>query len=625
MLYRTKKYLRKSAFYTVSIALTAIFYIEAAHRRILPAVFEYYTGEVVRKNTRPFFFEVKAPSLFFSIHDLLDILTREKGYMGGRKLLREILQSVQQWQLQAQEIQKFLSRDTSLKLWLGDPKGRFADVYKYEFLSQLENYGAVQAVRILDSQGGILYSAKNFESEKLKELKGEGVSAHGFRTAVEVDGKLLGMVEIIWNRASVILMASANRAGYQVFLLNESNHLVGTRPRGEVLSKFFFREGTNLRYRGVLHGRQDGYRKLAELIDGFYVVVVYEAVAWYYYFYYLIIYIALLFLGYLFYRQAMRLKDLWLTKRVFQEKAYLEEGLRQAIQINQEALRLVGESMLQMQKRQTQSLEFLAKFQSDFLAFLRSSYRSRPVEKTISVGKESKEPVVLEKENAELSAIKVVREIDLPFPNSTSTETGEISQDFKNESDREIHFPELSDEPDKELFADLPSDLTFGELSEPVSLTSEQSREIVDEFNKSLDDLPNLWLELQENLETGGLELVKGSLMTLHSEEDDFTLLSIDSQFLNEELTKPSTRPKQEEQEEREHLEPASFFFEDEDLENLSLEQILQTSDNKKEDVFFDYNLPLEMLTYEKKRKPLVLQEEIKRKGSLGIVANGQE
>ena len=175
MLYRSKKRLIQTIKYVVSIALTLFMYVVSAHKMWLPAIFEQYTGEMVRAKTigvysKMHFLQtidkedegsllVESGSQPLTKWDILDIITRQSDYL----FVSDVLRTYRNKPTDMKKIEKNVfnvSTHTGLIEWLQNDKGKYAEIFKYEFLRYLETFPNFKDITILNDQGEIIYSSK---------------------------------------------------------------------------------------------------------------------------------------------------------------------------------------------------------------------------------------------------------------------------------------------------------------------------------------------------------------------------------------------------------------------------------------------------------------------------------
>lgn len=574
-----------------------VLYIELAHQNLLPAVFEYYTGEWVRQNTESWFFEPKSKGKvgFFHFYDILDSLTRETGYLGARALLEEA-QKIEQnlvYMAPLKEIIAWVSSDNSLITFLRKPKDRFAEVYQWDFVSRLQDYPLIDSFCIRDKNKKILYKSKNFDEKKTELLAKNELNSVGYLAEVRTEEGFLGTLEILWNKGFLAQMAFSNQAGYQSFFVKSDGTLIGPSNFPKEFGRLFLAKNGQNFYKGPYRGVYQDFRVVAGPVGEFYLVIYYKKAPWYYYLFYFLTLLTSVILAYLTYRYLSQVIVEWKKKQSKERQNWLELDLQKAFEINRTAIELAGESISEMKNLQSKTVELVSSIYQVIPKMPREVKVISPkVENQPQVLAPS--PRILTNEEPENFSIEVIKELDLPLLESVVHEDSPSPKEEDLTEEMDLSHEDWGDV-DEFL-------LEMDDLKEPNPVKVDEAQEIVDEFKEN-DKFPlQPFLQLRENLDTKGLEIVWENFMSIYPSEEDFILLSVDGPLVEEVMSLAKDKEKVE------LALTENILFEDEELENPSLD--FGEMKKHKEKVFLEYHLPYEMVPLEVKKNPLILQEE---------------
>ncbi|MES0489623.1 MAG: hypothetical protein ABUK01_06515 [Leptospirales bacterium] len=300
MRYRTKKYLKKTLYYSLFTIITSLSYFIAAHKKILPALMEFYTGEAIREATQPLYnyyaivfedSEIEVEESRRNMHDYLDIITRESSYLYGKDLLQA---KAAEADLSGpfQKEAHVLATHPGLMQWLKNTRGKYAEVFQYEFLRYVKNVDIVKNLTVMDNSGKVLYPDKTKDFEGAIPEKDFTIEDSRFFIKVKSQDVLLGYIS-----------AEMDRFGYKLDHFNVPQPAYGITAlfvdsKGKVLNRDKFigysvewiRDGY---YTGPMGGRKGEARILSQKIGNHNLVFIYEARHWLFYLFKLLFIIAL--------------------------------------------------------------------------------------------------------------------------------------------------------------------------------------------------------------------------------------------------------------------------------------------------------------------------------------------
>jgi hypothetical protein len=171
MRYKTKKYIKKSVLYVFNAAVITLLYVIAAHKLYLPALFEFYTGDVVRKNTLVYYEKYSglfgaqssgAETAAFDYMNLVDYLAREPDYLYINDILNTIesgsnaIRSAISKEIKDDVIS--ISTHPALVEWLKNPESPYASVYQYEAIRFIDGVASVHDYVIFAKDNKVLFS-----------------------------------------------------------------------------------------------------------------------------------------------------------------------------------------------------------------------------------------------------------------------------------------------------------------------------------------------------------------------------------------------------------------------------------------------------------------------------------
>ncbi len=377
MYYRYKKRLLRVIYYLTSLVGIGYLYIEAAHRRLLPAVFEYYTGDLVRSRTaelygaaafRPGDTTSASPRYASNWHNVLDTLTREPGYLAAMNLLEHNLKV---WEnlprnINRKELLLAMGSDATLVQWLRNPKSRFADVYQYEFLYRMDSYRYISGYRIMDNMGRDLYRSRAFDDTAVPATTEKlALEKKGFSIPITDESRLLGYLQGNWDPAWFpdLPTLAANQAGFLSFTLTSAGFVISPDIGYEDLESYLTEIDNRKKYQGPLSGRLDGRRFVSATIDGLTMVVVFKAASWTFYLFQILLYMAAGVVAWLSYAIIARLSAHLRKQPLVRRSVWLEEDLKSSYALQQNSLELLNESaryLSDIRRREADSIAWIA-------------------------------------------------------------------------------------------------------------------------------------------------------------------------------------------------------------------------------------------------------------------------
>jgi len=211
MLYRSRKRLLQGIKYLLTIGVTLVLYMVFAHKMWLPAIFEKYTGEMVRANTiglysQIHFLQTVEEDDDGGLHrqiqyrsltkwDILDIITRQSDYL----FTVDILRSYNNSPVDIENIKKSvfnITTHTGLIEWLKNEKGQYAEIFKYEFLRYLETFKGFKQITIINEDGSVLYSSDTGEKVLEKPVENMEVKNNNLLNKVYSGEKYIGYIQV---------------------------------------------------------------------------------------------------------------------------------------------------------------------------------------------------------------------------------------------------------------------------------------------------------------------------------------------------------------------------------------------------------------------------------------------
>jgi len=300
MRYRTRKYLKRTFFYCIFTAVVSVVYILSAHKKILPALMEYYTGQAIRTLTQPVYdsyanvFEgdetgITEPGLNF--YDVLDIVTRESYYSYGRDLLSAKAAETDVSGLFQKDAHN-LATHPGLIEWLSNTRGSYAEVFKFEFLRYVKSVNLVKNITILDKSGKIQYPDKSGSYEGTIPDEDFLIEDSHFFIKVKSQNSLIGYIS-----------AEIDRYGYKLDHFSVPEPAYGftslfVDSRGKVLNRDSYFAYSNEwiqdgYYTGSAGGRKGDARILSQKIGDHTLIFIYKARHWSFYLFQLLFIIAL--------------------------------------------------------------------------------------------------------------------------------------------------------------------------------------------------------------------------------------------------------------------------------------------------------------------------------------------
>lgn len=327
-----------------------LLYIFLAHTRQLPALFEKFTGDLVRNKTENFY-EVNMsgllakaqtgqfqPSAFYM--SVVDTVAREPSYLYVQDILKAVQTGDEAAPEEVRDDLHSIVTYPALLEWIRNPKGSFAEVFKYEFIRYVKTFDYIQDFRVVTRDRNILWKIGEAQYENgLGEIF---INAKGFSQPIYHDGILKGYIQGGWDRAKMIKRTALSDLAYGVkaFILNSNFELLDANMKveeGSQLSRYI-RDNA---YIGPLSGRHSGYRFIHTKSD-YSILFIYPATP--VTFYLLRILLALILAAlclYLYYYLKNNWRVLFPQKN---EKRDAEQLLQSSIQLNADAINFVRET-----------------------------------------------------------------------------------------------------------------------------------------------------------------------------------------------------------------------------------------------------------------------------------------
>lgn len=377
MTYRTRKYIFRSVRYVLITSFLTAFYIIAANSRNLPAVFEYYTGDTVREHTSSIYkkwFQQEPSAIADTAHDTspllwntLDFITREPGYIQASNtldVLKAKADSLHSDSRRENSLQQ-IATDPALVNWLRNPRGRFADIFKYEFIRNLDRRSFISDYAVFTVNGGSLHTTAGYKPD-FRRTETAAYSEEKFTHPVRDEGRIIGYFHGRWNPWQFPdLRTMAGSAGDTItFLINAEHKVLSDIAGRERISRFLEykqkKSDSHLVYTGPVSGRMYRSRYLSAAGNNITIIAVYPAAGISFYVFRLMLYtigIAALVYLYIYGRKAYHL----LRNRQFTpRRRWLEEGLEEALELNRQTLDLNNTArkvLLTVREKEVETLE----------------------------------------------------------------------------------------------------------------------------------------------------------------------------------------------------------------------------------------------------------------------------
>jgi len=333
-------------------------YLFAAHEKKLPAVFEYYTGEIVRGKTKIIYLAVigeKEERVYTSkerfkdkiLWQTLDIVAREEAFLKAEDILDSLEKNIENLPKNKVDTLLNLRSDPALISWLTKPKSYFADVYKYEVVKRLDSYKYILKWAVYDKNKNLIWRSNGFKKSpiefELEELP-VSVTPERFTAKIEKDNKVIGYIQGFWDIWKFPDLPYAGNLGNGMygFIINAENKIISPEFTPLKFRKYTLESGSV--FTGPLAGRDYPYRFLSRQLKDVHVLLVYPAVSAGFYFFRVFLYI-FSFISIILCLHYIKKLRVWLTvKKPFSKKTWLEDGLKEAIELNQKTIELVGKS-----------------------------------------------------------------------------------------------------------------------------------------------------------------------------------------------------------------------------------------------------------------------------------------
>jgi len=387
MRYKTRKYIRKTVLYLLNTTVIILLYVIAAQKLVLPAFFEYYTGDLVRKNTAVFY-QTYLGSLAGDasgattetdsggLMNLVDFMVREPNYLYLKNVLETIDATgekvVSHIPRKIKDDMVSVATHPALIEWVKNPKGEYAPIYQYEAIRFIDGLASLADYAVLGNDSKLLFS------------KGKAVDFPATDSAPDLDYKD-GLVSIVVKyRDKRIGKVIADTGGQAPAELNFENTgldvsyfiLEGDTPekarvvRQKVSPVHFQKWAKEGVYQGFFSGIHDGYRFLKKKTDRYNLIVVYRAESAFFYVFKFVLYLILVLfiLGLLY---ALKQKP-WTVFFKNRGQDNLEHLLKKSHEIGQDYAESALKIQNTLQQMKTQELDRL-RLISDNLGFLRQS------------------------------------------------------------------------------------------------------------------------------------------------------------------------------------------------------------------------------------------------------------
>ncbi|RME88431.1 MAG: hypothetical protein D6767_10190 [Candidatus Hydrogenedentota bacterium] len=547
MSYRAKRLL---VLWTVRITLwTAIsfLYIHLAHRKALPAVFEYYTGDFVRKHTATFYRSMlgrESESLVLPkdrkkgrwFWNTLDFLTREPQYLEVSQKANYLQKLVEQLPETYKADLESLANSPPILQFIKKPKSRFAQVYQYEIIRLVEANPVIDSFAILDSAGKVLFS-KGQDLSLSNFPKKSVLSSSGFKLPIEDEGSL-GFFVGSWNFFKAPEIQSTLERS-QSFVLDKDFHIV----EGNVPKDLNQLVHGNV-YDGPLEGHRLGFRFTSLALSNHWIVFYWARESIFFYIYRLLLGIFLLavLVAFLYYA-----KKTWYwiqdKKRKIQPR-WTKQALQQALELEKETLTVLEENTalsLKQRENLTSTLNALRHTLEKVVQFqIPAPKREENQEKgeTVEESTEAEDDLPLPTESEPLSTVETfdeeVREEslpqeapipELPDPEVIENDSGQITIIDEFTGERRI-FPEESDNSQEKQKVN-PSD-TYVE-SENTQKDQEDTLRKADESEQTINVTKGRSTEAQNEKDKSGVQKAQKDIDNLSISKDsevDFVFMS---------------------------------------------------------------------------------------------------
>ncbi|MDH5717725.1 MAG: cache domain-containing protein [Spirochaetia bacterium] len=359
MLYKTKKQIFHFIRIILFIIASVVFYTIMAHQNKLPALFEKYTGEIVREKTKSYYNEFfleksevelvtekeRLKNKFF--WDSIDYISREPGYIKASDILNSIASNIEN--LPKNKINNLLDlkSDPALVSWLSNQKGNFASLYRYEVIRKIDSYRYISSWAVLDENKKVIWSSKGYKASHIElEMEENNVSAavDRFTIAVEKDKKIIGYMQGIWDiwKFPDLPFAGNQGSGIFGFIINHENKIISPSFIPAAYQRFTAENST--KYIGLYGGRMYPYRFITKTAGNINILLIYPSVSFAFYIFKVLLYFFILIAVLVFIRYIKKLRVLLKESGILSQKKWLEESLKQALTLNQNTVELAAQS-----------------------------------------------------------------------------------------------------------------------------------------------------------------------------------------------------------------------------------------------------------------------------------------
>ena len=372
MRYRTKKYILKTVQYILTVVISTVIYIIAAHTKNLPAFFELNTGDWVRKQTQGIYSTTlggskqkltssgnRTSNFFF--WNALDFITSDPGYRYASVILDNLSETIKKLPQNRVALVSDLSSDFSIIHFLKNPKSKFAEVYKYEAKRHLKSYDFISSFGVYDLDNNIIIKSKNPVKTNRLSSKGLFLSEHGFVVEIEHGDKVIGYVKGNWNLWKFPDLPFAGNLGNGAvgLIVDENDRVIVGNHIGQELNSLIVAD----KYVGPYAGRKYPYRFKYEMTYGMRVVIIYQATPVVYYIFKILIFILLGLVLLYAIQFSSKLVDFIKQKTYEPKHAWMKESLQRSIDLNEETLKVTQESQQyihELKEQESQRLEAIA-------------------------------------------------------------------------------------------------------------------------------------------------------------------------------------------------------------------------------------------------------------------------